>query len=180
MSTADLRAGGCGVRQAGGVDLPERVLADNARHAGTGRLPAERRPARRIAVLTCMDARIDTAGALGLQLGEAHVLRNAGGIATDDAIRSLALSQWLVGTRSVLVVAHTDCALQGLHGPEFRQRLYEATGQLPSWDLGAFVDVDTAVRESVHRLTTSPFLRYRDQVHGFVLDVRTGLLRAVP
>jgi carbonic anhydrase len=162
-----------------GVDLPERVLADNARYAVSGQRPTERRPARHIAVVTCMDVRIDVHGVLGLSVGDAHVLRNAGGVVTDDTIRSLALSQWLLRTRAVLVVHHTDCALQGLHGPTFRQRLYEAAGQLPSWDLGTFVDLDTSVRQSVLRITGSPFLPYRDRVHGFVLDVGTGRLRAV-
>lgn len=161
------------------MDLPERVLADNARYAASGRRVAERRPARGIAVVTCMDARIEVDCALGLNPGDAHVLRNAGGIVTEDTIRSLALSQWLVGTRTVLVMQHTDCALHGLHGPTFQQRLYEAAGQLPAWDVGTFVDLDTGVRESVRRITASPFLRYRDRVHGFVLDVATGRLRAV-
>lgn len=161
------------------MDLSERVLAANARYAASSRPPAERRPARRVAVVTCMDARIDVDGVLGLAPGDAHVLRNAGGVVTDDTIRSLALSQWLVHTRLVLVVHHTDCALHGLHEPEFRQRLYEASGQLAHWDVGAFVDLDTDVRESVRRIAASPFLRYRDQVYGFVLDVRTGRLRTV-
>jgi carbonic anhydrase len=168
------------VRQPGRVDLPERVLADNARHVADGRRPVERRPARRIAVVTCMDARIDVEAVLGLRLGDAHVLRNAGGMVSDDTIRSLALSQWQLGTRSVLVVQHTDCALHRLHGPTFGQWLYEAGGQLPTWEVGGFVDLDTNVRESLRRLTTSPFLRHRDQVYGFVLDLPTGRLRAVP
>jgi carbonic anhydrase len=162
------------------VDLAQRVLADNARYAsGEPRLPAERRPARRIAVVTCMDARIDVYGALGLGAGEAHVLRNAGGVVTEDTIRSLALSQWLAGTRSALVVHHTDCALHLLDGPTFRHRLYEAAGQPPPWDIGEFVDLDTDVRESVRRIATAPFLRHRDEAYGFVLDVATGRLRQV-
>lgn len=161
------------------MDLLERVLADNARYAATGQRPAERRPARRTAVVTCMDVRIDVHGALGLSRGDAHVLRNAGGTVTEDTIRSLALSQWQLGTRSVLVVHHTDCALHNMHGPTFHQRLYEASGQLPTWDLGTFIDLDTGVRESIRRITAAPFLRYRDQVYGLVLDVRTGYLRAV-
>lgn len=161
------------------MNLPERVLTDNARYAATGQRPSDRRPARRIAVVTCMDARIEVEPALGLGGGDAHVLRNAGGIVTDDTIRSLALSQWLLGTRAVLVVQHTGCALLGLHGPTFRQQLYEAAGQLPAWDVGGFIDLDNHVRESVRRITTSPFVRYRDRVHGFVLDVATGRLRTV-
>jgi carbonic anhydrase len=161
------------------MDMAERILADNARYAAGGQRPVERRPARGITVVTCMDARIEVDRALGLSPGDAHVLRNAGGIVTEDTIRSLALSQWLLGTRAVLVVHHTDCALHGLHAPTFRQRLYEAAGQLPTWDVGAFADLDTGVRESVRRITTSPFVRYRERVHGFVLDVATGLLREV-
>jgi carbonic anhydrase len=161
------------------VDLAERVLADNARYAASSERPAERQPARRIAVVTCMDARIDVDGVLGLSPGDAHVLRNAGGIVTQDTIRSLVLSQTLVGTRSVLIVQHTDCALHRLDGSSFHQRLYEAAGQLPTWDLGTFVDLDTNVRESMRRITASPFLRHRDQVYGFVLDVVTGRLHHV-
>jgi carbonic anhydrase len=169
------------VRQAVGVDLPDRVLADNARYAADGEpeRPPDRLPARQIAVVTCMDARIDVDGMLGLRLGDAHVLRNAGGIVTEDTIRSLALSQWLVGTRSVLVVQHTDCALHRLHGPGFQQRLYEAAGQLPAWDLGTFADLDTSVRESMRRISAAPFLRHRDLVYGFVLDVASRRLRGV-
>lgn len=163
------------------VDLLDRVLADNARYAADGARsrPTDRLPARRIAVVTCMDARIDVDRMLGLSPGDAHVLRNAGGIVTDDTIRSLALSQWLVGTRSVLVVQHTDCALHRLHGPGFQQRLYEAAGQLPAWDLGTFVDLDTSVRESMRRISTSPFLPHREVVYGLVLDVASGQLRGV-
>ena len=161
------------------MDLFERVLADNARYAAGGRPSADRKPARGIAVVTCMDARIDVGGVLGLGPGDAHVLRNAGGLVTEDTIRSLALSQWLIGTRSVLVVHHTDCALHRLHGPTFHEQLYEAAGQLPTWELGTFVDLDTSVRESVRRIATAPFLRYRDRVYGFVLDVASGRLRAV-
>jgi carbonic anhydrase len=166
--------GGRITRTLGGVELPDRVLVDNARHVAAGAAPVQRQPARRIAVVTCMDVRIDVDGTLGLRRGDAHVLRNAGGIVTDDTIRSLALSQWLLGTRSVLVLQHTDCALHGLHGPTFQQRLYQSAGQLPNWDVGTFVDLETSVRESVRRLASTPFLRYRDQVHGFVLDVPTG------
>jgi carbonic anhydrase len=161
------------------VDLPDRVLADNAVYAAAAQPATERRPARRIAVVTCMDVRIDVHGALGLQAGDAHLLRNAGGVVTDDTIRSLALSQWLLGTRAVLLVQHTDCALQRLHEPIFRQRLYQAAGQLPNWNLEAFIDLDTNVRESIRRLTASPYLRHRDRVYGFVLDVSTGRLRPV-
>jgi carbonic anhydrase len=161
------------------VDLPDRVLADNTAYAAAAQPPTERRPARRIAVVTCMDVRIDVYGALGLRRGDAHVLRNAGGIATDDTIRSLALSQWLLGTRTVLVVQHTDCALQGLHEPAFRHRLHQSVGQSPHWNVEAFVDLDSNVRESVRRLTDSPYLVYRDRIYGFVLDVSTGRLRAL-
>ncbi len=124
-----------------------------------------------------MDVRIEEFAALGLAAGDAHVLRNAGGIVTDDTIRSLAVSQRLLGTRSVLVVHHTDCGLEGLDGASFRQRLYETAGQFPGWEVSGFVDVD--VRESVRRIVQSPFLEHRDQVYGFVLDVATGRLREV-
>jgi len=161
------------------VDLTDRVLADNAAYAAATQPLTERRPARRIAVVTCMDVRIEVHGALGLRSGDAHVLRNAGGVVTDDTLRSLVLSQWLLGTRSVLVVQHTNCALQGLHEPSFRQRLHHSLGQSPRWSVEAFTDLDTNVRESIRRVTASPYLRHRDRVYGFVLDVSTSRLRAV-
>ena len=161
------------------MDLLERVLAANAAYAAAGQPPTERRPASRIAVVTCMDVRIDVHGALGLRRGDAHVLRNAGGIVTDDTIRSLALSQWLLGTRTVLVVQHTDCALQGLHEPTFRHRLHQSVGQSPTWSVESFVDLDSNVRESVRRLTDSPYLLHRDHIFGLVLDISTGRLRAL-
>jgi carbonic anhydrase len=164
---------------AGGMDLRDDVLAANAAYAPVADPPSDRRPTRQIAVLTCMDVRIDVHGALGLDRQDSHVLRNAGGVVTDDAIRSLALSQWTLGTRAVLVVQHTDCGLQGLDEPGFRHRLYEAAGELPPWPIEAFDDVEASVREQVRRLTASPFLRHRDQIYGFVLDVATYRLRAV-
>ena len=161
------------------MDLPDRVLAANAKYVEAAESPGPRRPARRIAVLTCMDVRIDVHGALGLRRRDAHVLRNAGGVVTDDVIRSLAVSQWFLGTRAVLVVQHTGCGMQGLPEPEFRHRLRELAGRSPSWSVEAFDDLDASVRESIRRLAASPFLRHRDRMYGFVLDVSTGRLRAV-
>jgi len=140
---------------------------------------ADPRPRRAVAVLTCMDARIDPAALLGLEPGEAHVLRNAGTAVTDDMIRSLALSQRLLGTREVMVIKHTGCGMQGLDEAELRRQLTEAAGAEPGWAIESFEDLDAAVREAMRRVRESPFLAHRDRVRGFVYDVDTGRLREV-
>jgi carbonic anhydrase len=143
-----------------------------------GDLPAP--PARQLTIVTCMDARVNPYAIFGLRDGECHVLRNAGGVVTDDVIRSLTLSQRALGTREVLVVMHTRCGLAGLDDAEFRAQLQADVGQAPSWSTHAFDDLDAAVRESLGRLRGSPFLVHRDAVRGFVYDVETGALREVP
>lgn len=135
-------------------------------------------PQRHLAVLTCMDSRLDLFGALGLDLGEAHLIRNAGGQATEDALRSLLLSQRLLGTRSVMVVHHTRCGLEGLDEAGFRARVAAESGVTPSFALGAFDDVDADVRATVSAIRESPLLDSRD-VRGFVFDVDDGRLREV-
>jgi len=136
------------------------------------------RPRRRVAVLACMDARIDPYALLGLEVGDAHIVRNAGGLATDDAIRSLSASQRLLGTEEVVVVMHDRCGLHGASEDEFTEAL-AADGALPNWRLGAFEDVDAALRRSLARLRSSPELPVRDHIRGFVFDPDTGLLREV-
>ena len=138
-------------------------------------------PARRIAIVTCMDCRLDVLAALGLEQGDAHVLRNAGGVVTDDVIRSLAISQRRLGTREVMLVHHTDCGLQKLSDDGFREELWRDTGLSPSFAIEAFDDVDTSVRQSILRVRCSPFLLHRDRekVRGFVYDVGTHGLREV-
>ena len=136
------------------------------------------RPRRKVAVLSCMDTRIDLFPMLGIERGDAHIIRNAGGLVTDDVIRSLSASQRLLGTEEIVVVMHEDCGLHGASEDAFRQRL-AADGVLPSWRLGAFDDVDETLRGSLRRLRTSPELPARDHIRGFVFDPETGELREV-
>jgi carbonic anhydrase len=136
------------------------------------------KPRRRVAVLACMDTRIDLFAMLGLQRGDAHIIRNAGGLATDDAIRSLSASQRLLGTEEIVVVMHEGCGLDGASDDEFAQAL-AADGVLPSWRLGAFDDLETALRQSLARLRSSRELPARDHIRGFIFDPESGGLREV-
>jgi carbonic anhydrase len=136
------------------------------------------RPRRKVAVLACMDTRIDLFPMLGLERGDAHIIRNAGGLATDDAIRSLSISQRLLGTEDVVVVMHEGCGLHGASEDEFTQAL-AADGVLPTWRLGAFADVEATLRDSLSRLRASPELPHRDHIRGFVFDPEDGSLREV-
>ncbi len=133
------------------------------------------RPRRRVAVLSCMDTRIDLFPMLGLQRGDAHIIRNAGGLVTDDAIRSLSASQRLLGTEEVVVVMHRGCGLHGASEDDFAQAL-AADGVLPDWRLGAFEDVEAALRQGLARLRAHPALPSRERVRGFVFDPETGAL----
>ncbi|HEX8689402.1 MAG TPA: carbonic anhydrase [Solirubrobacterales bacterium] len=156
------------------------LLANNRAFAEG--LPNEHRdvrPSRRLAIVTCMDSRLDVFAALGLGSGEAHVLRNAGGVITDDVIRSLAVSQRRLGTREVMLIHHTDCGMQKLSDDGFRAELREATGVAPSFAIESFEDVDDDVRQSLLRVRRSPFLAHRDAVRGFVYDVESHRLREV-
>jgi carbonic anhydrase len=136
-------------------------------------------PSRRIAIVTCMDSRLDVFAALGLGDGEAHVLRNAGGVITDDVIRSLAVSQHRLGTREVMLIHHTDCGMQKLSDDGFRAELQEATGIAPAFAIESFADVDADVRQSILRVRHSAFVPHREQVRGFVYDVDTHRLREI-
>jgi carbonic anhydrase len=136
-------------------------------------------PSRHLAIVTCMDSRLDVFAALGLGDGEAHVLRNAGGVITDDVIRSLALSQRKLGTREVMLIHHDDCGLQKITEDGFRDELREATGVSPSFAIESFTDVEADVRQSILRVQRSEFLPHRDSVRGFVYDVDTHALREV-
>lgn len=136
------------------------------------------RPRRQVAVLACMDTRIDLFPMLGLRRGDAHLIRNAGGLVTDDAIRSLSISQRLLGTEEIVVVMHHSCGLLGASEDEFADAL-RADGVLPTWRLGAFDDVDATLRHSLTRLRTSPELPKRDHIRGFVFDPEDGSLREV-
>jgi carbonic anhydrase len=136
-------------------------------------------PSRHLAIVTCMDSRLDVFAALGLGDGEAHVLRNAGGVITDDVIRSLALSQRKLGTREVMLIHHDDCGLQKVSDDGFRDELRAATGVAPAFAIESFTDVEADVRQSVLRVRRSTFLPHTDAVRGFVYDVDTHALREV-
>ena len=136
-------------------------------------------PARKLAVLACMDARLDPAGALGLQEGDAHVIRNAGGVVTDDEIRSLAISQNLLGTEEIVLIHHTDCGMLTFTDDEFRQKLEQETGETPDWSAHTFPDLERNVRDSIAKIKESPFIPNKDSVRGFVYEVETGRLREV-
>jgi carbonic anhydrase len=136
-------------------------------------------PRRQLAIVTCMDSRLDVFNALGLAEGEAHILRNAGGVITDDVIRSLAISQRRLGTREVMLIHHTDCGMQKVTDDGFRAELQHATGVAPAFAIESFTDVEADVRQSIMRVRRSDFLPHRDQVRGFVYDVATHALREV-
>jgi carbonic anhydrase len=137
------------------------------------------RPSRELAIVTCMDSRLDVFAALGLGNGEAHVLRNAGGVITDDVIRSLAISQRLLGTREVMLIHHSDCGMQKISDDGFRAELQEETGVAPAFAIESFGDVEADVRQSILRVRRSSFLPHRSAVRGFVYDVDTHRLREV-
>jgi carbonic anhydrase len=162
------------------VDVIDELIANNV--AAAAALSARRldvRPSRQLAVVTCMDARLDVFAALGLRGGEAHILRNAGGVITDDVIRSLAVSQRRLGTRAVMLIHHTGCGMQSLTDDGFRAELQQASGVAPAFAIESFVDVDSDVRQSILRVRRSPFLPHTDNVRGFVYDVERHLLREV-
>jgi carbonic anhydrase len=136
-------------------------------------------PARKVAVLACMDARLDPARVLGLEEGDAHVIRNAGGVASDDAIRSLVISQRLLGTKDIVLIHHTDCGMLTFRDDEVKDQILAGTGLRPSFALEAFADEEEDVRQSIRRIKANPFIPHRTSVRGFVYDVRTGQLNEV-
>jgi carbonic anhydrase len=140
---------------------------------------AAKQPARRVAVLACMDARLAPMKMLGLAEGDAHVIRNAGGVVTDDAIRSLAISQNLLGTEEVVIIQHTDCGLQTPSDDHLRRKLMEAVGEEPGFPLHTFSELEQSVRDSVRQIRESPFVPNVESVRGFVYEVETGKLREV-
>jgi carbonic anhydrase len=162
------------------VDVVDELIANNRAYADS--LPARHldvRPSRRLAIVTCMDSRLDVFAALGLRDGEAHVLRNAGGVITDDVIRSLAVSQRRLGTREVMLIHHTDCGMLALTDDGFRAELQEATGVAPAFAIESFNDLDGDVAQSILRVRRSAFLLDRDRVRGFVYDVDSHRLREI-
>ncbi len=161
------------------MELIDRLLSSadayRARYAPDRPL----RPKLHLAIVACMDSRLDLYGMLGLDVGDAHVLRNAGGVITPDTIRSLAISQRRLGTRTVMLIHHTNCGLESITDDGFKQELCEAAGMSPDWAVEAFTDVQADVRQSLQRVRNNPFLLHRDDVRGFVFDVHTGCLDEV-
>jgi carbonic anhydrase len=161
------------------MSVTDELLANNEKYAAnfTGPLPLP--PSKHIAVLACMDARLDVYAILGLEAGESHVIRNAGGVVTDDEIRSLAISQRLLGTKEIVLIHHTDCGMLTFTDDEFKRGIQDELGIKPEWAAESFTDLDEDVRQSVARIKSSPFIPHTDQVRGFVFDVATGRLREV-
>jgi carbonic anhydrase len=162
------------------MDAIDELLANNGAFAGAHAPDhLDVRPRRRLAIVTCMDSRLNVFAALGLKDGEAHILRNAGGVITDDVIRSLAVSQRRLGTREVMLIHHTDCGMLTLTDDGFRSELQQATGVAPAFAIESFSDVDADVRQSILRVRRSAFVPHRDVVRGFVYDVDSHHLREV-
>ena len=162
------------------MSVTDELLANAERYAEAfdrGGLPMP--PAKRVAVLACMDARLNPYGLLGLDEGDAHVIRNAGGVVTDDEIRSLAISQRLLGTEEIILIHHTDCGMLTFKDDDFRNQIQRDTGIKPEWAAEAFDNLEQDVRQSIARIEASPFIPRKDQVRGFVYDVRDGSLREV-
>jgi carbonic anhydrase len=162
------------------MSVTDELIANNesySAHFDNGDLPLP--PAKKVAVLACMDARLDPARVLGLHEGDAHVIRNAGGVVTDDEIRSLAISQRLLGTEEIVLIHHTDCGMLTFSDDDFRRSVQEETGIKPEWAAEAFGDLDEDVRQSIARIKASPFIPRKDAIRGFVYEVETGRLREV-
>jgi carbonic anhydrase len=161
------------------VTVTEDYLANNAQYASNFKGPLPMPPSKHVAVLACMDARLDVYRLLGLNEGEAHVIRNAGGVVTDDAIRSLAISQRLLGTREIILIHHTDCGMLTFTDDDFKRSIQEETRVKPPWAAEAFPDAEEDVRQSLRRIENSPFVTKHVSLRGFVFDVATGKLNEV-
>lgn len=162
------------------MSVTDELLQNNEVYADSfdkGDLPVP--PAKGVAVVACMDARLNVYGMLGLQEGDAHVIRNAGGVITDDEIRSLTISQRLLGTREIILVHHTDCGMLTFSDDEVKQQIQDDVGIKPHFSMEAFSDLEEDVRQSITRIQTSPFISHKDSVRGFVYEVETGRLREV-
>jgi carbonic anhydrase len=162
------------------MTVTDELLANNEAYAAefhNGDLPLP--PGRKVAVVACMDARLNPYGMLGLNEGDAHVIRNAGGVVTDDEIRSLAISQRLLGTEEIILIHHTDCGMLTFTDDDFKRSIQEDTGIKPEWAAEAFTDLDVDVRQSIARIKASPFIPNKDSVRGFVYEVESGRLREV-
>ena len=161
------------------MTVTDQLLENNEKYAADFDGPLPLPPSKQIAVLACMDARLNVYGILGLEEGEAHVIRNAGGVVTDDEIRSLAISQRLLGTEEIILIHHTDCGMLTFTDDEFKKSIQDETGIKPEWAAESFNDLDEDVRQSVNRIKASPFIPKKDSVRGFVFDVATGKLNEV-
>ena len=162
------------------MSVTDDLLANNATYAEAFSGPLPLPPAKGVAVVACMDARLDVYRILGLQEGEAHVIRNAGGVVTDDEIRSLTISQRLLGTTEIILIHHTDCGMLTFTDDDFKASILADTGIKPAWSAEAFNDLDVDVLQSIARIKASPFIPHTDQVRGFVFNVATGKLDEVP
>ncbi|MEU9357925.1 carbonic anhydrase [Streptomyces sp. NPDC048301] len=162
-----------------GETVTDRLVELNTRYSEAFTDPGmDAKPVLRVAIVACMDARLDLHRALGLELGDCHTIRNAGGVVTDDVLRSLTISQRALGTRSVVLIHHTNCGMESLT-EDFRKDLELEVGQRPAWAVEAYSDADQDVRQSMQRVRTSPFLLHTDDIRGFVFDVTTGKLREI-
>jgi len=162
------------------MSVTDELLRNNEKYAaGFDQADLPTPPRRKVAIVACMDARVVPTEILGLGAGDAHVIRNAGGVITDDEIRSLAISQHELGTEEILLIHHTDCGLLKITDDEFKDKLEQATGRRPEWHSGAFRDLETSVRDSISQVVESPFIPHTDSVRGFVYEVETGRLREV-
>ena len=162
------------------MSATDELLENNARYVSTfdkGAAPLP--PSRGVAVVACMDARLHVSAILGLEIGDAHIIRNAGGVVTDDAIRSLVISQRLLGTKEIILIHHTDCGMVTFSDDAVKAQIKEETGIRPSFSLEAFPDAADDVRQSIARIKASPFIPHSDSVRGFVYDVSTGKLNEV-
>jgi carbonic anhydrase len=162
------------------MTVTDELLANNEAYAASfdkQDLPLP--PARKVAVVACMDARLNVYGALGLSEGDAHVIRNAGGVVTDDEIRSLAISQRLLGTEEIILIHHTDCGMLTFTDDAFKTSIQEETGIKPEWAAEAFPDLEADVRQSIARIKASPFIPRKDAIRGFIYEVESGRLREV-
>lgn len=161
------------------MSVTDQYLKNNEIYASQFNGPLPLPPAKHIAVLACMDARINVYAALGIQEGESHVIRNVGGVVTEDEIRSLAISQRLLGTKEIILIHHTDCGMLTFTDDEFKAGIHAEVGVKPAWAAEAFSDLDADVKQSINRIKQSPFIPHKDSVRGFVFDVATGRLREV-
>ncbi len=161
------------------MSVTDQLVANNETYAATFSGPLPLPPSKHVAVVACMDARLNVYGALGLAEGEAHVIRNAGGVITEDEIRSLAISQRLLGTKEIILIHHTDCGMLTFTDDGFKADIEAETGIRPSWAAEAFADEFEDVRQSLKRVQSSPFIPLKDSVRGFVFDVATGRLNEV-